>query len=647
MHRAAWPDLKGWNRTILLVAAAVAALLALAGGEASAVYSSEAEFRNAILAHPNWAVIPQWAAMPLASVNKAELRSKLGIFRPFGYNEDWVDGCNRDGVLVVQPGDEREWAVPRGIDWAAPEPPLRPYLGYDLVQLQYVFKPGVTLHVFKTSSRSYISKVCGNPSPIVYIPPGTLSVKKFDDTNMNGQWDGDEVELAGWAVCYSGPESQCGMTRLVVAVSAGTYSVSEELVDGWLATTPTSVARRVRSNHTSTVQFGNVELAEISGIKWDDTNCDGVKDEDEEVLAGWEITLTGRDIAGDEVTREPILTDSDGFYEFKNLPPSDTAGYTISETLAGPEAWGPTTPLDPIPDPLPDPVAPQSYTVVLEEGADVTEVDFGNVQLGSISGFKFYDANGDLPPDDPRNGNGSYDEGEPLLTDWTFRLNGKCDLHSHAPESYAGLEERVVLTDGSGVFMFSRLYPTHVDDGYTICEDMPEGWFCTWPPDGCLSTHLDEGEEINFGLEFGNLSNPPFDVRTVGYWRNHPEAITKAMYSALSKLPAFKGVSNWKKLQPIFTEANAVDMTAMLRAQLAAMELNVLAGYVPADAWVYVAHIPGGVELFGGNIVYLARILDVVEAAYPWEAWSRNVQETAKDALDHANNGGSLVSPTP
>jgi len=119
------------------------------------------------------------------------------------------------------------------------------------------------------------------------------------------------------------------------------------------------------------------------------------------------------------------------------------------------------------------------------------------------------------------------------------------------------------------------------------------------------------------------------------------------MYRALGDLPAFRGINNWKKLEPILTDATAVDMTVMLRAQLAAMELNVIAGFVPLDTWVYVGAIPGGPALFGGNIVYLEQILQTVESAYPWSDWSRSTQETAKDALDLANNCDNLVSPVP
>ncbi|HUW14235.1 MAG TPA: hypothetical protein VM537_31220, partial [Anaerolineae bacterium] len=417
---------------------------------------------------------------------------------------------------------------------------------------------------------------------------------------------------------------------------------TEATPSGWAPTTATAKNVTVAACSTTTVLFGNVELGSISGAKWDDTNCDGVVDLDELRLQDWEISLEGKTVAGGDVDPEPQLTDGNGEYLFDDLYPSDGFGYTVSETLKeeGGEDWGPTWPLDPALTEVPENLEPWPYTIVLGEGDDRTHVDFGNVRLGSIGGLKFYDANPELPVNHPWNGNGVYDPGEPLLEDWAMGITGYCDL-------MLPIVPRTVYTDEDGEFSFAHLYPSHVDEGYTVCEELPEGWLLTYPQERCRSTHLDEGEEITTGFEFGNLAIIDYGLRTIGYWKTHPEAITKEMYRALSSLPAFRRVNNWQKLEPILWEATAEDIAVMLRAQLAAMELNVLAGIAPLDATVYVGNIPGAPELFGGNIVYLDTILTVIESAYPWDGWDRATREAAKDALDNANNNESTVSVMP
>jgi hypothetical protein len=612
-------------------------VLPAAQSPASALSYSEEQFRQDMILHSNWSVVPEWPPQDWPAISKDDLRAELDKFAPFGYDEDWIR-CAEAGIITTRVNDDREWAVPLGV--MSESIPHRESHGYDIVELQYLFAAGIDLHVYKTSDDSFISRICGNPSPIVVPVPGTLIVRKFDDSNMNGVWDAGEPEKAGWPVSYSGPQSGSGLTPLSVDLPRGSYTVSEGARTCWAHTTSATRSATVASCDTTTVRFGNVELGAVCGLKWDDTNCNGLLDGEEVVLPDWDISLTGHTIAGGQVDLGPQATDANGEYRFSHLYPSDGVGYTVSEALDDAEHWGPTFPLDPALTQVPDPMLPRAHVVILGEGDHLIGTNFGNVRLGTISGMKYYDANGDLPPYDPRNGNGQYDEGEPLLEGWMFTLTGPCDL---------GLDvaPRTAYTDDQGVSTFPRLYPTHVDDGYTICEDLPEDWILTYPQQPCRTTQLDEAQEIADGFSFGNIVIEPHPVRTVGYWKNHPEAITRDMYRALCDLPAFRGINNWKKLEPILAEGNAVDVSVMLRAQLAAMELNVIAGFVPLDTWVYVGSIPGGPALFGGNIVYLEQILQTVESAYPWDEWSRSTQEAAKDALDLANNGDILVSPVP
>jgi len=612
-----------------LCLSALAALVCSAGVGQGALLTSEEELR----AYPSWAVIDEWTA-PGHFASRQDVLDHLSVFAPYGCNADFARYSKKTTILVADYLDA-EWATRRPIGDGSHS---RRDGQYYFTPLRYVFEPDVRLHVFLWHG-TFINRVCGNFTPRLENPTGTLEVRKFDDSNMNGLWDGDEDEIRGWKVSYVGPQDGSGVTPVRVTVRPGSYSVSEKDRPGWRHTTPTTVSVRVNPGKTTTVAFGNVQLGSISGVKWDDTDCDQQKGGAEAPLAGWNITLSGRDAGGAPVHLTTV-TGPEGRYRFENLPPSDGAGYTVSETLAAADQWGPTAPLDPIPNPLPLLVEPQSHCVALSEGDDVAGIDFGNVRLGEIIGFKFYDATADLPPDAPSNGNGCFDAGEPLLSGWEFTLNGDCDLQ-------VSVSERQASTDGEGVFRFDRLYPSHVGEGYTICEVKPEGWILTTPQELCRGVHLDEGQSVEVGLAFGNLRIVQLGARTMGYWKTHPDAVTEDMYQALALLPAFQGVDTERELTAIFRHANARKMDNMLRAQLLALTLNVLADIVPPDTWTYVGNIPGASDLFGGNIVTIQEVLDVIEAAYPWTDWSRDQQEAAKDVCDNANNNDNLVSPAP
>lgn len=96
----------------------------------------------------------------------------------------------------------------------------------------------------------------------------------------------------------------------------------------------------------------------ISGIKFDDENGNGRKDEGERGLAGWTITLT----PGGGGTPQTDTTDADGSYSFTGL----AAGtYTVSETAQS--GWRQTAP-----------AAPGTHSVTLTAGQRVTGKDFGN-----------------------------------------------------------------------------------------------------------------------------------------------------------------------------------------------------------------------------------------------------------------------------
>ncbi|NES64988.1 MAG: S8 family serine peptidase, partial [Okeania sp. SIO2D1] len=126
------------------------------------------------------------------------------------------------------------------------------------------------------------------------------------------------------------------------------------------------------------------------------------------------------------------------------------------------------------------------HTVEVGNGEDVEDIDFGNQQLspGSISGYKWNDANG----------NGEWDDNEEGLEGWTIFIddneNGELDDG-----------EISTVTDEEGYYSFD------VDSGtYIVAEELQDEWEQTYPSQG----------EIIFEADFSDDDdNPDLDGFTV------------------------------------------------------------------------------------------------------------------------------------
>lgn len=210
----------------------------------------------------------------------------------------------------------------------------------------------------------------------------------------------------------------------------------------------------INSGDEITCYIGNTQLSSIHGYKWDDVNNSGSKDLEELLLSGWTINLYKASGTGFE--SDPIRTmntdSSDqhfGWYWFEDLLPGD---YKVCEVLQ--DGWRQTFPINSddnchlvslpsgnsngfnLPD-MPNAVPGPVYA-------------FGNQQLGSINVTKYND----------RNGNGTQDDGEEVLSDWLIRL----------------LDVSSAVTDSNGLVNFNNLTP---DTSYILGEEMKPGWYQT------------------------------------------------------------------------------------------------------------------------------------------------------------------------
>jgi uncharacterized protein (DUF2141 family) len=120
-----------------------------------------------------------------------------------------------------------------------------------------------------------------------------------------------------------------------------------------------------------------------------------------------------------------------------------------------------------------------SYTIVLAAGKISKKDNFGNFKLGTISGMKFNDLNG----------NGRKDNNELGLLGWTITLT---KLHS----SFA----TTTVTDGSGNYSFTNLGP----GTYQIREVQQTGWIQTTnnPPNVTVQSGT-VSKNDNFGNHLG------------------------------------------------------------------------------------------------------------------------------------------------
>ena len=214
---------------------------------------------------------------------------------------------------------------------------------------------------------------------------------------------------------------------------------------------------------------GGDEETGIHGQKFHDINGNGVQDDNEPGIPDWTIEL--RDPATGAVLYT-TTTDEHGHYWFMPIEPGT---YLVAEVQQ--PGWAQTFPQ-----------TPGTYTITIEEGEQVFNIDFGNIpnELGQICGYKFWDINA----------NGEHDAAsEPLLPDWTILLQ----LPDGTTIS--------TVTDEEGRYCFDEL----VAGDYMLAElhDMSStgpgsspAWTQTTPVAGTEFVTLGVGQTLN--VPFGN-----------------------------------------------------------------------------------------------------------------------------------------------
>jgi allantoicase len=279
-------------------------------------------------------------------------------------------------------------------------------------------------------------------------------------------WDhvsGTVTNTVSAETCINPTTMAAGATAsMTVSFVAQTSGTSGDLSLSYQSESPDPVS----SNNTSTITVSIANPGSISGTAYHDFNSNLSQDSGDTGLQGWtiELRLSGQEGLPPQAT---ATTDANGDYTFGSLTPN---AYVVSEVVQN--GWFQSEPEN------------LTYDVVVSGGQQVSGIDFGNYQKGSISGTKYHDLNG----------NGSRDVGEPGLQGWVIQLmaTGVTPINILAEAT----------TDVNGDFSFQALAP----GDYTIGEVAQTDWFHSEPTSTTYTRTLISGQAVS-GLLFGNFQN--------------------------------------------------------------------------------------------------------------------------------------------
>lgn len=158
---------------------------------------------------------------------------------------------------------------------------------------------------------------------------GSISGQKFNDLNGNGQKDEGEPGIENWTINLDkdADDSVDATTAtdsngnyVFEKLVPGTYRIREVGQAGWTQMTANPNDTSLNAgDKVSGVNFGNTQLGTINVIKYHDLNANGVQDDGEPTLPGWNIILGA----------QSSQTDASGQASFKAV----AGNYDLSETI--------------------------------------------------------------------------------------------------------------------------------------------------------------------------------------------------------------------------------------------------------------------------------------------------------------------------
>ncbi|MBR4832973.1 MAG: hypothetical protein IKU86_01395 [Thermoguttaceae bacterium] len=302
---------------------------------------------------------------------------------------------------------------------------------------------------------------------------GSIAGNVFEDRNDNGVFDANEAGIAGTTVelyqwdganyvkiaetttdengAYRFDDLDIEKEYAVKEVQPFGYSDGQDAVGslgGDLANDYVSKIEIGWDQHGENYDFGELKLGSIAGNVFEDRNDDGVFDANEAGIAGVTVELYQWDGA-DYVKVAETKTAEDGSYVFENL--DINRQYAVKEKQ--PEAYSDGK--DAVGSLGGDLSNDYIDSIDVQWDQHGENYDFGELKLGSVSGYVYHDKNDD----------GVRDEGEAGISGVTvelYRLDG---------EEYVKIAE--TTTDENGFYKFDSL---DIERTYAVKEIHPDAW---------------------------------------------------------------------------------------------------------------------------------------------------------------------------
>ncbi|MBU6415299.1 fibronectin type III domain-containing protein, partial [Patescibacteria group bacterium] len=282
-------------------------------------------------------------------------------------------------------------------------------------------------------------------------------------------------------------------------VNAGTYTVSENNQSGYAGT----FSGDCDGNGSVALQLGETKTClitnddkpgEIHGMKFEDKNGNGAKDEEDTPLAGWSIYLDANDNGILDSGEASTTTGADGLYAFTNL---SSGTYNVREVSQN--GWMQT---------YPDGDSHFKHAVAVTYGGSEENLNFGNFKLATVTGYKWDDKNGDGVWRKSCEGQSEGCVAEPGKQDVVVALGRQ----NGEPKQENGHETvpieiiAMTLTGGDGGFIFHNVAPGH----YKLFEEKKNGWSATNP-----AARTDSFFDITYDFKAIAIGDPDFDLLRV------------------------------------------------------------------------------------------------------------------------------------
>ncbi len=321
----------------------------------------------------------------------------------------------------------------------------------------------------------------------------SISGIKWLDKDADGKKDHKESGIANWKIYLRNSSNTRTLNEVRTStngnyvfknVQPGKYYVCEEKKAVYYQSYPQNGSQYKglycyevilqAGQSVKNQDFGNYQYGKITGVKFEDKDGDGNRDKWDRGIANWSIFLdknnNGKYDHGIDIL---VKTNMHGEYKFDNLVPGT---YKVCEIQQS--GWIKTFPK----------TNSLCHSSIKITSGGTQVIDFGNFELGSITGIKFEDKDGD----------GVFDLGETPLKGWKIYI----DENNNGRWDYG---EKYEVTNSLGRYSFTGLKA----GTYIVREVNQSGWTQTTADPESIT--IKSGTHKLF-VNFGNFKDATIKV---------------------------------------------------------------------------------------------------------------------------------------